>query len=60
MKSKKNDNDISAIGQFGVGFYSSYMVSANTVKVHSKNAESDEGFLWSSNGKDNYTIEAIK
>ena len=51
MKSKK-DNDISAIGQFGVGFYSSYMV-ADTVDVHSKNAESNEGFLWSSNGKDN-------
>ena len=57
MKSKK-DNDISAIGQFGVGFYSSYMV-ANTVEVHSKNAESDEAFLWSSNGKDNYTIESL-
>ena len=57
MKSKKN-NDVSAIGQFGVGFYSSYMV-AETVKVHSKNAESKDGFLWSSNGKDNYTIEKL-
>ena len=55
MKLKK-DNDISAIGQFGVGFYSSYMV-AETVKVHSKNAESSDGFLWTSNGKDHYTIE---
>ena len=58
MKSKK-DNDISAIGQFGVGFYSSYMVSEN-VKVLSKSAEKDEGFLWKSNGKDNYTIEPSK
>ena len=57
MKSKKN-NDISAIGQFGVGFYSSYMV-ADTVDVHSKNAEIKESFLWSSNGKDNYTIEPL-
>ena len=55
MKSKKG-NDISAIGQFGVGFYSSYMV-AETVKVDSKNAESKDGFLWTSKGKDNYTIE---
>jgi len=57
MKSK-NNNDISAIGQFGVGFYSSYMV-ANTVDVHSKNAETDDAFLWSSNGKDNYSIELL-
>ena len=57
MKSKK-DNDLSAIGQFGVGFYSSYMV-ADTVEVHSKNAEINESFLWSSNGKDNYTIEPL-
>ena len=55
MKSKKG-NDISAIGQFGVGFYSSYMV-AETVKVDSRNAESKDGFLWTSKGKDNYTIE---
>ena len=58
MKSKKG-NDISTIGQFGVGFYSSYMVS-ETVKVHSQNAESNDGFLWSSNGKDNYTIESLQ
>ncbi len=55
MKSKK-DNDISAIGQFGVGFYSSYMV-ADSVSVLSKNPEIKESYLWSSNGKDKYTIE---
>ena len=58
MKSKNSD-DISAIGQFGVGFYSSYMV-ANTVEVHSKNAEVKDSFLWSSNGKDNYSIEPLE
>ena len=57
MKSKKN-NDISAIGQFGVGFYSSYMV-ADTVEVLSRNFEVEDAFLWSSNGKDNYTIESL-
>ena len=58
IKSKKT-NDISAIGQFGVGFYSSYMV-ADTVAVHSNNVEDDSSHLWISNGKDNYTIEELK
>ena len=58
IKSKKT-NDISAIGQFGVGFYSSYMV-ADTVAVHSNNVENDSSHLWISNGKDNYTIEELK
>ncbi len=55
MKTKGKD-DLSAIGQFGVGFYSSYMV-AETVEVLSKNAENKESNLWSSNGKDSYSIE---
>ncbi len=58
MKSKKN-NDISAIGQFGVGFYSSYMV-ASTVEVTSKSIGNEDTNLWQSNGKENYTIEKIK
>jgi len=57
MKTKKN-KDISAIGQFGVGFYSSYMV-AETVQVLSKSTEKiEKSNLWSSNGKDGYTIES--
>ena len=58
MKNKK-ESDISAIGQFGVGFYSSYMVSDN-VNVLSRDAENDEINLWTSNGKENYTIEKAK
>ena len=55
MKSKKN-NDLSAIGQFGVGFYSSYMV-ADLVEVHSKGVGESNAYLWTSNGKDDYSIE---
>ena len=55
MKNKKNA-DINAIGQFGVGFYSSYMV-AKSVEVLSKDAFKKESNLWTSNGKENYTIE---
>ena len=55
---KKKDIDI--IGQFGVGFYSSFMVSKKvTVLSHSIN--SDEAYLWESEGSDGYTIkEATK
>ena len=57
MKTKKG-NDLSSIGQFGVGFYSSYMV-ADSVKVLSKSAELKESFLWTSKGKDNYVVESF-
>ena len=58
MRSKKNA-DINAIGQFGVGFYSSYMV-AKSVEVLSKDAFKKESNLWTSNGKENYSIENIE
>ena len=57
MKNKK-ETDVSAIGQFGVGFYSSYMVADN-VEVISKGAEAEGSYLWKSNGKENYSIEKI-
>tara|TARA_B100000700_G_scaffold146571_1_gene163163 strand:- start:3364 stop:5226 length:1863 start_codon:yes stop_codon:yes gene_type:complete len=57
MKNKK-ETDISAIGQFGVGFYSSYMV-ADTVEVTSKGAEIKDSYLWKSNGKESYSLEKI-
>ena len=56
MKNKK-EGDISAIGQFGVGFYSSYMVS-DKVDVLSRDAANNEINLWSSNGKESYSIES--
>ncbi len=58
----KAENDFSEtdaadiIGQFGVGFYSSFMVAKN-VKVTSKAYGSDEASVWESNGIDGYTIE---
>ena len=48
--------DISIIGQFGVGFYSSFMVSSK-VEVTSKSIDSDESYTWTSTGADGYTIE---
>lgn len=44
------------IGQFGVGFYSAFMV-ADVVTVISKAFGSDEAFKWESKGVDGYTIE---
>ena len=46
------------IGQFGVGFYSAFMV-ADRVDVVSRRAGSDEPALWSSDGQGAYTIEPI-
>ena len=50
---KKEDVDI--IGQFGVGFYSAFMV-ADKITVESKAHNSDEAFIWESSGSDGYTI----
>ena len=43
------------IGQFGIGFYSCFMV-ADEVQVWSKKYNTNESFLWKSNGKDAYEI----
>ena len=51
-----NEKNLEIIGQFGVGFYSSFMV-AREVSVLSKSINSDEAYLWKSNGCDGYTIE---
>ncbi|MBR4078664.1 MAG: molecular chaperone HtpG [Christensenellaceae bacterium] len=56
----KRDNelgeDIEAIGQFGVGFYSAFMVS-DRIKVISRAFDAEEAFVWESTGEDGYTIK---
>ena len=48
----------SLIGQFGIGFYSSFMV-ADEVVVETRRAGSNEAFRWNSDGKGSYTIAPI-
>ena len=50
------DSDVDIIGQFGVGFYSAFMV-AKKIVVLSKAVGSDKAFRWESDGADGYTIE---
>ena len=54
LENKSDDIDI--IGQFGVGFYSAFMV-AKHITVITKKYGSDTAFRWESSGADGYTIE---
>lgn len=54
-ENEKAEN-VDIIGQFGVGFYSAFMVS-DRVTVESRAFGSDEAFRWQSSGADGYTIE---
>ena len=49
----------SIIGQFGVGFYSAFMVS-DKIEVLSRSIDSDEAYLWVSEGADGYEIKKAK
>ena len=52
----KEQEDVNIIGQFGVGFYSAFMVS-DEIEVLTKPYGSEKAYLWKSSGEDGYTIE---
>lgn len=51
----KTDENIDIIGQFGVGFYSAFMVCSKVI-VETRSIDSDEAYRWESSGVDGYTI----
>jgi molecular chaperone HtpG len=56
---KLEKQDIDIIGQFGVGFYSAFMVS-DKVEVYTRSPYADTGYKWSSKGESSYTIDEIE
>lgn len=55
-ENKDENSDTDIIGQFGVGFYSAFMVSQK-IEVVSRAMGSDQAYLWTSEGSDGYDIE---
>ena len=55
-KENEKKEDIEIIGQFGVGFYSAFMVS-DEVTVYSKKYNSDKAYVWKSKGAEGYSVE---
>lgn len=53
------EEKVDIIGQFGVGFYSAFMVS-DKITVTSKSIDSDKAYVWESEGVDGYTISSAK
>jgi molecular chaperone HtpG len=61
VKNLSGDNakDVSLIGQFGVGFYSAFMV-ADKVTVETRRAGEDQAWKWTSDGKGEFTVEPVE
>lgn len=59
LKNKENLSEIDIIGQFGVGFYSAFMV-ASRITLETKSPYSQKGVRWSSTGDGSYEIEEIE
>jgi molecular chaperone HtpG len=59
LKDKKNADNPEMIGQFGVGFYSAFIV-ADKVSLRTKKAGTDEAILWQSSGDGGYTLTDIE
>jgi molecular chaperone HtpG len=55
----KSEDDTQLIGQFGVGFYSAFMV-ADKVDVVSRKAGTSEATIWSSDGKGTYSVSPVE
>lgn len=59
LEDKTEKEQVDIIGQFGVGFYSSYMVSEK-VEVYTKSPFSDKGYKFASSGTEDYTIDEVE
>lgn len=57
-KKDKDKESVEIIGQFGVGFYSAYMVS-EIVEVYTKAYNNDKGYLFSSKGTETYEVSEV-
>ncbi|MBE5734796.1 MAG: molecular chaperone HtpG, partial [Clostridiales bacterium] len=58
-KENEGQTDNELIGQFGVGFYSAFMV-ADKIEVFTKAYGSDKAFKWASRGAEGYTIDQVE
>ncbi|MDD4076689.1 MAG: molecular chaperone HtpG [Bacilli bacterium] len=59
LKGKTDKETIDIIGQFGVGFYSAFMV-ASKVEVRTKSPFSEEGYIFTSSGTESYEVDKIE
>ncbi|MBR1385313.1 MAG: molecular chaperone HtpG [Bacilli bacterium] len=59
FKEENKNKETECIGQFGVGFYSAFMVS-DEIEVKSKKFGEDKAYIWKSSGVDGYTIDECK
>lgn len=59
QKASEESADVSLIGQFGVGFYSSFML-AERVEVRTRSVREDSGWTWESTGDGSFTIQACE
>lgn len=59
LKANSENVNLDIIGQFGVGFYSAFMVSSK-VLVKTKSPFSKTGYVWESSGEETYSVEEIK